>query len=265
MYQYAIPAIVSALASQGEGASSGTSSVSKNIASAGYQETTAGNTVFDMLNQLNQFNQAGPGKADIANAYGAQNDLASMLKQYSQGGYAPNQQDFSYAQQAMAPQYEALRQSQVQQQQQFKQQAALSGRGPMDFAFQNKLGQNVMNQNLMLGAQQQQLAMQQPMQRLGFAQDYANLKQGLATQAMQNRLAIAGLGQQIQSAGQNYRLAAAGSTQSQSGQVGSQTGNMLTGAIAGLGTGARLQNLFGGSGSQQSIPTGQFKNPYTVA
>lgn len=261
----AAPALIGALAKQGEGSSSQEYANRKNVGTAGEQEAGANVGVFDLFKQLQGFQQYGPGQQDIAAGYGAQNDLAAMLKQFSQGGYAPTSQDFSMAQQQMAPQYEALRQSQLQQKQQFRESAALTGRGPMDFAFQNKLGQNVMNQNMMLGAQQAQLAAQQPMQRLGFMQDFASLKSGLASQAMQNRLAIAGLGSSIRDAGANFRLGAAGQSGYQSGQVGSQQGNMLQGAIAGMGTGLSLYNKFGGGGgTQQPMQTGQYANPFTV-
>lgn len=253
----AAPALIGAFANQGQGASQQNYSSSKNIETAGYNETVAGQSVMDILNQLKAFQGAGPGQQDVASAYGANQDLAAMLKQYSQGGYAPTSNDFSTARQQMAPQYEALRQSQIEQQQQFRQTAAQTGRGPMDFAFQNKLGQNFMNQNLMLGAQQSQLASQQPMQRLGFMQDYASLKSGLASQAMQNRLAIAGLGSSIRDAGANYRLNAAGSSGYQTGQTGSQQGNMIQGGIAGLGSGLQLYNQFGGGQNNSMKPVAQ--------
>lgn len=244
-----LPSIIGAFANQGEGASQSNYGSYRNVAGAGYQETQAGNSVFNQLQQLQNFTNLGPGQEAITGAYGAQNDLARMLQQYYQQGFAPSQADFQTAKTQLAPQYEALRQSQQQAQNQFRETAATTGRGPLDFAFQNKLNQNFANQNLMLGAQQSQLASQNSAQRLGFAQDYANLKQGLATQAMQNRLAIAGLGQQIQQTGMNFRLGAAGTSGYQSGQTGSQQGNMLTGAIAGLGTGLSLYNKFGGGGA----------------
>lgn len=250
-------AAIGAMANRDKGSSGQTYNQVRQVQAAGGQELAGGQAASDVLKQLQQFQGAGPGQQDVANAYSANNDLAAMLKQYSQGGYTPTQADFSTAQQQMAPQYEALRQSQIQQQQQFRQTAAQTGRGPMDFAFQNKLGQNMTNQNLMLGAQQSQLASQQPMQRLGFMQDFATLKSGLASQAMQNRLAIASLGSSIRDAGANYRLGAAGNSGYQSSQQGSQQGNMIQGGIAGLGTGLQLYNQFGGGGGRQQQPMAQ--------
>lgn len=242
-------ALIGAMANRDSGSASSSGYQNINLGQASAAETGGGLAAYDVLKQLQQYANLGPGQEAITGAYGAQNDLARMLQQYYQQGFAPSQADFQTAKTQLAPQYEALRQSQQQAQNQFRETAATTGRGPLDFAFQNKLNQNFANQNLMLGAQQSQLASQNSAQRLGFAQDYANLKQGLATQAMQNRLAIAGLGQQIQQTGMNFRLGAAGTSGYQSGQTGSQQGNMLTGAIAGLGTGLSLYNKFGGGGA----------------
>jgi hypothetical protein len=249
----AAPTIIGALAgSMGSGGQSVTST--RNVAPAGADELYAGQAQMDVLKQLQGFAGAGPGQQDVSNAYGAQNDLAAMLKQYSQGGYGPTQADQLTARTQMAPQFEQAQQNQVLANQQFRQQAATSGRGPMDFAFTNRLNQNTGNQMNMLAAQQSQLAAQQPMQRLGFMQDFTNLKQGLATQAMQNRMAISSLGSSIQNAGMQERLGSAGTTQTQSGTGGGLQGALM-GGLAGAGVGASLANKFGGGSSgQQADP-----------
>lgn len=243
------PAIIGALANRDSGSSSGSQSSMRNVAAAGAQEQYGSNSVEQMLRQLQGMSSAGPGQQDVSNAYGAQNDLAAMLKQYSQGGYQPQQQDFQYAQAMTAPQQEQIRQQGIQANQNFRQIAAQTGRGAMDFAFTNKLNQQLGNWQNQLGAQQQQIAAQQPMQRLGFMQDFAGIKQGLASQAQQNRLAIANLGASIRDAGSNFRLSAAGGQTFTNQQVGSQTGNMITGALAGVRAAPGLMNMFGGSGN----------------
>lgn len=245
----AVPTILGMMAGQGAGQSSQTGYTTRNVAAMGANEAAGGQATMDILRQLQQFQSAGPGQQDIAGAYGAQNQLAQMLQQFAQGGYAPNAQDQQLARQQLAPQFEQARQSQIQAEQGFRQQAARSGRGPLDFAFTNRLNQNFGNQMQMLSAQQSQLAAQQPLQRLGFMQDFANVKQGLASQAMQNRMAIANLGSSIRDAGANFRLSAAGGTSYQTGQQGSQQSNMLMGGLAGLGSGLKLYNQFGGGAS----------------
>lgn len=259
----AAPALIGALAgSMGSGGQSQT--VTRNVAPAGADELYAGQAQMDILKQLQQFQNVGPGQADVAAGYTAQNDLAAMLRQFSQGGYAPTEADQLTARTQMAPQFEQARQNQVVANQQFRQQAAVSGRGPMDFAFTNRLNQNTANQMNMLSAQQSQLAAQQPMQRLGFMQDFASLKQGLATQAMQNRLAISSLGSSIQNAKMQERLGSASTTQTQSG-TGGGLGGMLMGGLAGAGTGLSLYNMFNKSGGEDMAAASPWNNTQSSA
>lgn len=240
------PTVIGYLAGGGSGQSNQSQTTTRNLGTANPWETGSAQGTYDIFQQLQQFAKAGPGQQDISNAYGAQNDLASMLKQYSQGGYTPTAQDFSYAKNLTAPQAEAIRQSGIQQQQQFRQTAAQTGRGPMDFAFQNKLGQNLANMQQGLAAQQQQIAAQQPNQRLSYMQDFTNIKQGLASQAMANRQAIAGLGASIRDSERQLRVAGASQTTTGTGQQGDQNSNALTGGLAGLGAGLAAYNQFGG-------------------
>ena len=249
-------AVIGAIANRNSGESSST--MSRNVGQAGYNENEANAAIMEQLQALRGFANVGPGQADVAAGYAAQNDLAAMLRQFSQGGYAPTEADQLTARSQMAPQFEQARQNQVVANQQFRQQAAVSGRGPMDFAFTNRLNQNTANQMNMLAAQQSQLAAQQPMQRLGFMQDFASLKQGLATQAMQNRLAISSLGSSIRDSAQNFRLGAASTTQT--GSSGSQTGNMLMGGLAGAGTGLSLYNMFNKSGGGDTAAASPWNN-----
>lgn len=254
----AAPALIGAVAgSMGSGGQSST--VTRNVAPARANELYAGQSQMDILKQLQQFSNLGPGAQDISGAYNAQNDLAAVLQQFSQGGYGPTAQDQAAARTQMAPQFEQAQQNQVLANQQFRQQAATSGRGPMDFAFTNKLNQNTANQMNMLSAQQSQLAAQQPMQRLGFMQDYAGLKQGLATQAMQNRLAISSLGSSIQNAGMQERLGSAGSTQTQSGSGGGLQGALM-GGLAGAGIGMSMYNMFNKSSAGDMTGSSAWNN-----
>lgn len=241
-------AAIGALANRGSDQTSTTQQM-VNVAPAGGTELGAVGDINSILQQLKGFSAVGPGQQDVAGGYQAQNQLASMLQQFAQGGYAPNAQDQSLARMQLAPQFEQARQSQIGAEQAFRQQAARSGRGPMDFAFTNRLNQNTSNQMQMLAAQQSQLAAQQPMQRLGFMQDFASLKQGLASQAMQNRMAISNLGASIRDSERNLRLQSAGRTGISTQQAGDQTGNMLMGGIAGIGSGLKLMNQFGGGSS----------------
>lgn len=236
------PALLGAFAN--DNSSNARQGYSVNVAPAGASETYAATSIDEILKQLQGFAGAGPGQQDVANAYGAQQSLAQMLQQYSQGNYAPTQQDFEMAKNQTALQQEQINQYGKQANTNFQRQAAISGRGPMDFAFTNKLNQQLGDMQAALAAQQTQIAQQQPNQRLQYASDYANIQQGLATQAQQNRLAIANLGASIRDFGANTRLQTAGRTQFSNQMQGTQTSNMLQGAIAGLGSTQKVNDFF---------------------
>jgi hypothetical protein len=87
-------------------------------------------------------------------------------------------------------------------------------------------------------------AQQIPQQRLMAAQNLAQVNQGLATQAMQNRAALVSMGSQLRGAEQGFRART-----SQNEQVTSSPGGFMgavQGGLAGVGTGASLYSMFGG-------------------
>ncbi len=96
-----------------------------------------------------------------------------------------------------------------------------------------------------------QQALSMPMQQLNFMQNYAQVNQGLATQAMQNRQALLGMGSQIKQQEQNFRAGTASSTTSQS--QGGGMGGALTGGLAGLGVGLGAASMFGGMGPKKAF------------
>jgi len=188
------------------------------------------------------------------NAGQSANALADLLRQYQQSGGIPGQADLTagqqFAQASTAPQQQQIELAMRQAQQQSAQLAGLSGRRPNDFALQTRLGQQRTDAMAALGAQQSALGAQYAQQfsqnRLGFAEQLNSLNQGLATQALQNRMAIMGLGSQIQGREQNFRLGTA--EQYTPGKSGTMLGT-LTGALQGAGMGVSLMNAFGGGGS----------------
>ncbi len=127
-------------------------------------------------------------------AFGAQNDLASLLQQYQNGGNMPTAQDTSrsqaFAQSQFDPQRVAMQQAFADQTTQANRQAALSGRGVNDPILRAKLAQQQTQQSAILNSQQgafaTQYAMQQPKERLGFAEGRANV----LTQNMQQRMGL---------------------------------------------------------------------------
>lgn len=184
-----------------------------------------------------------------ADALGAQSSLADMLKRYSEGGYLPSQSDLNtsnrFAADVFAPQRLAMSQAFDDQTTQANRQAALMGRSMNDPILRAKLAQEQTRQSALLASEQgafgAQYAQQMPLQRLGFAQDRAGVLQGLATQAMQNKLTLMGVGQEIYNTDRNFRLAQAG----QKTESGGGFGGFLKGALAGAGAGMSAANSFG--------------------
>jgi hypothetical protein len=132
-------------------------------------------------------------------------------------------------------------------------QAALSGRSANDPVLRAKLAQEQMRQGSMLDAQQgafgQQLAMALPGQRLQYAGQRANLAGGLATQAMQNRLTLASMGEGIMNMERDWRLKTARHFSTSEQSTGGGIGGAISGGLAGFGTGAAIANGFGSGGS----------------
>jgi hypothetical protein len=206
-------------------------------------------------------------REDFGRATQASQNYGNLLQQYQQSGGLPTNQDLasgrSFAEQTLAPQREQIDLAMRQSTEAARQQAALSGRGPNDFAMNTRLaGQrsDLLNQ---LGAQQSsvgaQYAQQLSQNRLGFAGQFADLQQGLASQAMQNRIAIMGLGSQIQNAGRNFRVATATRTNSTPSEPGSLL-STFTGALGGAQAGAGLFNAFNSGSSNSTNPSSSFTN-----
>jgi hypothetical protein len=207
--------------------------------------------------QLQGMVNAGPGQSDVTNSLGASHDLASMLQQYSQSGGLPTGQDISnsndIASKLFATQRTQMSQNFMDQTNQANQQAALMGRSINDPILRNKLAQEQTRQQSVLDAQQggfaTQFALNQPMQRLGFASQRADVLGGLASQAMANRQALAGMGSSIMNQERSMRLATATRTGTQTQSSGGGVSGAINGAMGGLGTGLSAAGMFGAGGA----------------
>lgn len=195
-------------------------------------------------------------REDFGRANQASQSYGDLLKQYQQSGGAPSSSDLSqgrsFAEQALAPQQAQIDLAMRQSTEAAREQAGLTGRGPNDFALNTRLAAQRNDLMSQLGAQQSamglQFANQFSQNRLGYAGQFADLQQGLATQAMQNRIAIMGLGSQIQQAGQNFRVNTASRTASTPDRPGGLMGG-LTGAFTGAQAAMGLGNMFGMGGA----------------
>lgn len=196
----------------------------------------------------------GPGRQDVKAGLEAQNNLAAFLSQLQQTGGLPGQEDITaaqtYAGQIFAPQRVAMQQAFQEQGQQQAQLAARLGRRVNDPILQAKLAQSQTQQSAMLEAQQGAFAAEQarnlPLQRLQFASQLAQLRGGLATQALQNRLTLAGLGSQFAQQQQQFRVNTA--TRENIAQKTPSAFDQITGVLgAGFGIAGGIQNMMGGA------------------
>jgi hypothetical protein len=201
--------------------------------------------------------KAGPGDSDVRAAYGAQKSLADLLLELqtnSQPGYKDIEQANSLATNLFQARRLGLQNSFQDQLTQANRSAALMGRDMNDPILRAKLAEAQTRQSSMLDAEQNvfatQQAMNSPFQRFNIAAQRTNLLSGLATQAMQNRQALLGLGSNLMASERQWRMGIAPKTNySESG--GGAKGAIL-GGMAGFGAGMQMApGDFSGMGQQQ--------------
>lgn len=198
------------------------------------------------------------GNGNPERATGTQNDLFSMLRQYSQTGGLPQAQDIStgndYAKQLFQSRQTGLDQAFKQQGVDASRLAASMGRDVNDPILQAKLRTGYMQQQDQLNSDQgsygAQLALSLPGQRLGYLSQANDLASGLAAQAFQNRATLLGMGSGILNQERNFRINTAtqyGEGESSKKLSGSDImGNILGGIGGGMSIGNSLGGLFGG-------------------
>lgn len=224
-----------------------------NLAPESALEALGGQVSQEQLQGLRQLLGAGPGEQDVAAGTSAGRDLASMLQQYAQGGFMPGEADMQAAQKfaggAFAGQQAALSQQFQDQQTEARRMAAQLNRPINDPILQAKLAQSQMRQQQLLEGEKTsmatQFAQQLPGQRLGFAQQRAELLGGLASQALANRSNLLSLGSQLQAQGQNFRMQTAERYGTSTEKSGGGLMGALSGAIGGASLGSGAANLFG--------------------
>lgn len=230
-----------------------------NLSPASALQNQLGGSIQNDYNSLSSYINAGPGLSDVQGGYDSQKELAELLRQYSEGGYNPNGNDIntanSQASNLFRGQQVGLDQAFEQQSIDANRQAALMGRAGNDPILAAKLAQEKTRQQAQLSANQgslaQQLAMNAPQQRLGYATDRTNIMSGLASQAMANRQALLSMGSNMQANERNYQLATSNKWGNESS--GGGLGGMLTGAISGFGAGASAVNSFSGANLNNNL------------
>jgi hypothetical protein len=232
------------------------SSTSVNAGNATSTETNALNSQNALFHQLNGLAGAGPGQQDVSNALNSQHSLSQLLQQYTQSGGLPSQQDQSqangFAGQVFAGQRNMLNQQFQAQDVDTQRLAARLGRSASDPVLRAKLLQSQSQMFNQLAADQTSfganLGLGMADRRAGFASQAAQVDQGLANQAIQNRAALLGIGSNIAQSERNFRLGTATQTQSKGGGLGGFLGGLVGGAGAGLSIGQGLDQAFGGAG-----------------
>lgn len=192
----------------------------------------------------------GPGDSDVEAATGAARDFASMLDNYAKNGAVPTDADITrgndLSKALFAARQEGLNQSFTTQTTEANRLAARLGRSVDDPVLQAKLRTGMMNQQALLdaekGAWASEYSMNQPMQRLQFAEGRVNLLDSLASKAFTNRATMLSMGSQLLNAERQWRL----QTGVQRSVGESTSGGGLQGALAGFAGGAGTAMSMGG-------------------
>lgn len=244
-----------------------------NLAPASEIENQGSDWLLKGSRSLADLYQGAPGGAsDLKNSYDSQKSLAAMLENYQNGKSGPTDADLSQgndlARRLFAGQQTSLNQSFTDQTNAANQQAALMGRSINDPILQAKLRTQQMRLQDVLAANQggfaAQYAMEQPGQRLGFAQARAGVLGGLASQALANKQALASLGESLQTNERNWRLQTASHWGNQSQDSGGGLGGFLKGALAGAGAGASIASGFNTGSGAGSPMMGAASQPFSV-
>lgn len=244
-----------------------------NVADASDFEKSLRTAQDSLYNQLSSFTQESGNIQDVSASTQSQRDLAQRLQGLIDQGGLPSQQQLQqgqqFAQQAFAPQQVALQQMMQDQTTASNRQSAMLGRSQDDPILRAKLLQEQTRQQAMLNAQVgaagQQFAIGIPQQQLQLQAQKADVLGSLSNQAFSNRQSLLNIGNTLSQQERAYRLDTG--TKWSTTKEGGGLGGFLSGAVGGLGTAASLgsaaqraggfSNLFSGSGQPNVNPYSQ--------
>lgn len=222
-------------------------------------EASATQSQQDLFSQLNQLVSGGPGQSDVQAGMAAQQGYGNLLQQQLSQGGLPSQDQIGagqqYAQSIFAPQQVMLNQQFNQERINQQRLAARLGRRSNDPVLANKLAFSQGQLQQQLGAQQgafaAQTAMSLPERQAMMAERLANVRGGLASQALQNRVSLLNMGSQLAAAERQYRINTAykRTTQATDAWTPGSTAGAIGGALAGVGTGMKIGGMGGGGGA----------------
>lgn len=228
---------------------------------AGKLEKDAYGGTQNSYNNLQGIIGYGPSASDYRTGVQSQRDLAGLLSEYQANGGLPTTTDINasndISNNLYAARRTALSQTFQDQNTEAERLAARLGRPINDPILQAKLRTGFMRQSDALNAEQQgtaqQLALQLPGQRLGYAQQRSSILSGLGDQAIQNQNYLLGIGSNLTNMERQWRFNTGEKYGNQSNQSGGGFSGAVSGAISGaaggMGLGNALDNYLGGSSS----------------
>lgn len=222
------------------------------LAPEGELERFAGQSQLEQFQAIQGIVSEGPGVEDVTRALEGTRGLAAQLGELSKTGFVPTAGDITGATQLAERLFEPERVRQAQlferQRTQTERLSARLGRPVNDPILQARLLRAQSEQAAVTGAQQRafgtQIAFQRPQERLGLQQQQVGILAGLGSQALANRTALLGLGQQLAASERQFRLEAAGKTVTQTGGGGFK--GAVEGGLAGFGAFSSAFSMFGG-------------------
>lgn len=201
---------------------------------------------FDQLKELENMIKAGPNAEDSRLATESSRQFADDLARVREQGLRPSEQDFGAARIQMAPRRAQLDQAFEDANVQQQRLAAQLNRPINDPILQAKLQQERIRQENQFGADMGAAALQNAGQRLSFSEALSNVRQGLASQAFQNRMQLTQLGQGILRDARNFKVSMMQEQRLRNAGKSGRIGGGITGAIGGLGSANKLIKGFGG-------------------
>lgn len=217
------------------------------------------------FNDLQGMVNAGPNQGDYTKGVQSQRDLAAMFGDYAKTGGLPSQDDINssngIADNLYASRQTALNQSFTDQNTEAERLAARLGRPVNDSILQAKLRTGFIRQQDLLNSEKmgtsQNLALQLPGQRLGYAQQQAGLLDALGQQAMSNRNFLLGLGSQIGGQERDWRFRTSQQYNNATSSGGGGLGGAISGAIGGAGAGMSAFGAYQSGQASQGLISAQ--------
>lgn len=240
-------------------------STRRRLGAADEFEVMGGDITKENLGELQGLMGQSFGSQDVEAGTRASRLFADDLAMARERGGAPTEQQFGFARQLLNPERVAMNQALEDEQRRIARIAGQTGRSQDDPVLANMLAQQRVRGEQGLAARETSTAMGVQDRQLQLSQQLANVRQGLASQAMQNRMTLLNLGNTLQQQGRNFRLGSATTTTTQ--QSGGGLQGAILGGIGGMTAGMNIAQGFStfGGGSTAAAPSTQMGAPMSPA